>query len=68
MVTFDDYPKLFDVVHFEGKNSRSFKDTEHSMPNHKLFFLQTLLDLLTALRNLSFFSIVDLLDSCNFCN
>ena len=38
------------------------------MPNLKLFFFRALLDWLTALRNLSFFSIVDLLDLCNFWN
>ena len=50
------------------RNRRSFEDTEHFMPDLKFFFFWTLLDWLTALRNLSFFSIVDLLDLCNFCN
>ena len=50
------------------RNSKSFEDTEHFMPDLKFFFFRTLLDWLTALRNLSFFSIVDLLDLCNFCN
>ena len=50
------------------KNSRSFEDTESSMPDLKLFFFRTLLDWLSAMRNLSLFSIVDLLDLCNFCN
>ena len=49
------------------KNSRSFEDTESSMPDLKLFFFRTLLDWLSAMRNLSLFSIVDLLDLCNFC-
>ena len=50
------------------RNNRSFEISEHSMPNLKLFFFRALLDWLTALRNLSFFSIVDLLDLCNFWN
>ena len=36
------------------------------MSNLRLFFFLTLLDWMTAFRNLSFFSIVDLLDLCNF--
>ena len=48
------------------RNSRSFEDTKHSMSNLRLFFFLTLLDWMTAFRNLSFFSIVDLLDLCNF--
>ena len=48
-------------------NSRSFEGIESSMPDLKLFF-RTLLDWLSAMRNLSLFSIVDLLDLCNFCN
>ena len=49
------------------KNSWSFEDTESSMLDLKLFFFRTLLDWLSAMRNLSLFSIVDLLDLCNFC-
>ena len=64
----DDYPTLFDVGHLEGTNSRSFEDIKHSKPAIKLFLFQTLLDWLTPLRNLFFFSIVDLLYLCNFCN
>ena len=45
-----------------------FEETKHSMPDLKLFFFRILLDWLTALRNLSIFSVVDLLDLCNFCN
>ena len=47
-------------------NSRSFEHTKHSMSNLRLFFFRTLLDWIIAFRNLSFFSIVDLLDLCNF--
>ena len=49
------------------KNIRSFEDTESSMLDLKLFLFRTLLDWLSAMRNLSLFSIVDLLDLCNFC-
>ena len=66
------YPPLLEEVHLcgggAGGNSRSFEDTESSMLDLKLFFFRTLLDWLSALRNLSLFSIVDLLDICNFCN
>ena len=50
------------------RNGRSFEDTKSSLPNLKLFFFKILLDWLTTTRNLSLFSIVDLLDLCNFCN
>ena len=50
------------------RNSRSFEDTENSMPDLKLFFFRTLLDWLSSMRNSSLFSVVDLLDLCNFCN
>ena len=53
---------------WRDRNRRSFEDTEHFMPDLKFFFFWTLLDWLTALRNLSSFSIVDLLDLSNFCN
>ena len=54
--------------YLEGKNSRSFEDIESYLPNLKLFIFRTLLDWLTAIRNFSLFSTVDLLDLCNFCN
>ena len=60
------YPPLLDVVHLEGKESRSFEGTESYIPDLKLFFLKTLLDWLSAKRNPSLFSGVDLLDLCNF--
>ena len=52
------------------RNSRSFEDTENSMPDLKLFFFKTLLNWLSDMRNpfFFFFYIVDLLDLCNFCN
>ena len=50
------------------RNSRIFEDTVSSMPDFKLFFFRILLDWLLVVRNLSLFSIVDLLDLCNFCN
>ena len=50
------------------KSSRIFEDAQSSMPDLKLFFFRTLLDWLSAMRNLSLFSIVDLLDLCNYCN
>ena len=50
------------------RNSRSFEDIESYLPNLKLFIFRTLLDWLTAIRNFSLFSTVDLLDLCNFCN
>ena len=48
------------------KNNRCFEDNERSMPNLKLFFFRTLLDWLSTLRNQSFSSILDFIDSCNF--
>ena len=50
------------------RNSRSFEDIESYFPNLKLFIFRTLLDWLTAIRNFSLFSTVDLLNLCNFCN
>ena len=50
------------------RNSKSFEDIESSMPDLKLFFFRTLLDWLSALRNLSLVSSFYLLDLCNFCN
>ena len=49
------------------RNSRYFEDNERSIPNLKLFFFRTILDWLVALRNQSFSSFLDFLDSCNFC-
>ena len=48
------------------KNSECFEDNERSIPDLKLFFFRTLLDCLSALRNKSFSSFLDFLDSCNF--
>ena len=48
------------------RNSRCFEDNKRTMQNLKLFFFRTLMDWLSALRNHSFFSILDLLDLCNF--
>ena len=50
------------------RNSTSFEDIESYLPNLKLFIFRTLLDWLTAIRNFSLFSTVDLLDLCNFCD
>ena len=50
------------------RNSRCFEDNERSIPDLKLFFFRTLMDWLAALRNQSFFSFLDFLDSCNFCS
>ena len=49
------------------RNSRSFEDNERSMPDLELFFFRILLDWLSALQNQSFSSLLDLLESCNFC-
>ena len=50
------------------RNSRCFEDKERSISDLKLFFLRTLMDWLAALRNQSFSSFLDFLDSCNFCS
>ena len=60
-----------DVVHLDGKEGQKFwrhRMIETSMPDLKLFFFRTLLDWLSAMGDLSLFSIVDFLDLCNFCN
>ena len=49
-------------------NSRCFEDKERSISDLKLFFFRTLMDWLAALRNQSFLSFLDFLDSCNFCS
>ena len=48
-------------------NSRCFEDNERSILDLKLFFFRMLLDWLAAMRNQSFSSFLDFLDSCNFC-
>ena len=50
------------------KNSRCFENNERSILDLKLFFFKTLLDWLATLRNQSFSSFLDFLDSCNFCS
>ena len=49
------------------RKSRCFENNERSIPNLKLFFFRTVLDWLATLRNQSFSSFLDFLDSCNFC-
>ena len=49
------------------RNSRCFENNERCIPNLKLFFFRTVLDWLATLRNQSFSSFLDFLDSCNFC-
>ena len=50
---------------WKGRNSRCFEDIEHAMPDLKLLFIRTLLDWFSVWRN-NPFSILDLLDFCNF--
>ena len=50
---------------WKERNSRCFEDIERSMPNLKLLFLRTLFDWFSVWRNQPF-SILDLLDFCNF--
>ena len=45
--------------------NRCFEDSERAMPDIKLLFFRTLLDWFSVWRNHSF-SILDLLDFCNF--
>ena len=52
---------------WKERNSRCFEDGEHSMPDLKLLFFSTLLDWLSVWRKQPFYSILDLLDLCNFC-
>ena len=52
---------------FGGRNSRCFENIESSFPDLKLLFFRTLRDWLFALRNQSFPSFIDFLDSYNFC-
>ena len=47
--------------------NRWFEDSKRSIPDLKLFCFRTFLDWLFSLRNKSFSSIFDFLDSCNFC-
>ena len=49
------------------RNSRFFEDNKRIMSDLKLFLFRTLMDWLSALSNHSFFSVLDLLDLCNFC-
>ena len=48
------------------RNSRCFEDKKRFISDLKLFFFRTLMDWLAALRNQSFSSFLDFLDSCNF--
>ena len=50
---------------WKQRNSRCFEDNERSMPDLKLLFLRTLFDWFSVWRN-QHFSILDLLDFCNF--
>ena len=50
------------------RNSRCFEDNERSILDLQLFSFGTTLDWLATLRNQSFFSFLDFLDSCNFCS
>ena len=50
------------------RNSRCFEHKERSISDLKLFFFRTIMDWLAALRNQSFLSFLDFLDSCNFCS
>ena len=52
---------------WKKRNSRCFEDKERSMPDLKLLFFRTLLDWLSVWRKQPFYSILDLLDLCNFC-
>ena len=50
---------------WKERNNRCFEDSERAMPNLKLLFFRTLLDWFSVWRNHTF-SILDLLDFCNF--
>ena len=50
---------------WKERNSRCFEDIERAMPDLKLFFIRTLLDWFSVWKNHPF-SILDLLDFCNF--
>ena len=50
---------------WKERNCRCFEDNERSMPDLKLLFLRTLFDWFSVWRNQPF-SILDLLDFCNF--
>ena len=63
-----DCSPLLIVVSLEERNSKCFENKERSILELKLFFFRTLMDWLAALRNQSFFSFLDFLDSCNFCS
>ena len=53
---------------WRDRNSRCFENKERSISDLNLFFFRTLMDWLAALRNQSFLSSLDFLDSCNFCS
>ena len=63
-VTARNCPKAF-KLRWKVK-ARCFEDNERSIPDLKLFFFRTLLNWLAAMRNQSFFTFLDFLDSCNF--
>ena len=50
---------------WKERNNRCFEDSERAMPDLKLLFIRTLLDWFSVWRNHPF-SILDLLDFCNF--
>ena len=50
---------------WKERNNRCFEDSERAMPDIKLIFFRTLLDWFSVWRNHSF-SLLDLLDFCNF--
>ena len=52
---------------FGGSKKGCFEDTERSIPDLKLLFFRTLRGWLFALKNKSFPSFIDFLESCNFC-
>ena len=50
---------------WKERNNRCFEDSERAIPDIKLFFFRTLLEWFSVWRNHSF-SLLDLLDFCNF--
>ena len=52
---------------WKERNNRCFEDSERAIPDIKLLFFRTLLEWFSVWRNHSFsFSLLDLLDFCNF--
>ena len=50
---------------WKERNNRCFEDSERAIPDIKLLFFRTLLEWFSVWRNHSF-SLLDLLDLCNF--